>query len=270
MNTPALVLRLLAGLAFSSLAVCGQNLSDSQLAKVGFVQKLDGQVPLDVTLCDETGTAVRLGSYLGPRPVILVLAYYDCPSLCTLVLNGALESARDLKLEAGKDFEIVVVSIRPNESPALAAAKKQTYTMRYGRPGSASGWHFLTGAAPSITQVAESVGFHYEYDPGSNQFAHASGVIVLTPAGKISRYFFGIEYPPKELRLALVEASQHRIGTLAERLYLLCFHYNPATGRYGLIITRVVQAGGIGTVLMLGALMLQLNRKARRRMALPS
>lgn len=262
------MLRALAAVWLTTLAA--HALTDAELSKAGFEQKLSGQVPLDVTLRDETGADVRLGAYFGSRPVILALAYYDCPSLCTLVLNGVLESARNLKLEAGKDFEIVVVSIRPDEAPALAAAKKQTYTLRYGRPGSAKGWHFLTGGAASIAQVADAVGFHYVYDPGSNQFAHASGMVVLTPAGRISRYFLGIEYPPKEVRLALVEASQHRIGTLAERLYLLCFHYNPATGRYGLVITRAVQAGGIGTVLLLGALVLRMNRKAGRRMALPS
>lgn len=257
-------------LACLLLAAGAQSLSDAELAKVEFVQKPGAQVPLDVTLRDETGAAVRLGSCFGARPVVFALAYYDCPSLCTLVLNGILESVRNLKLEAGRDFEIVVLSIRPDEAPALAAAKKQTYTMRYGRPGGTKGWHFLTGGAEAIAQVAEAAGFRYVYDPASNQFAHASAMMVLTPTGKISRCFMGIEYPPADLRLALVAASQQRIGTVAERLYLLCFHYNPATGRYGLVITRVIQAGGIGTVLLLGVLMLRLNRKAGRRMALPS
>lgn len=249
---------------FSS-SILAQTLSDAQLAQVDFVQKLNGQVPLDVTLRDETGAEVRLASFFGTRPVILALAYYDCPSLCTLVLNGVLDSARDLRLDAGLDFEIVVVSIRPNESSALAAAKKHTYSMRYGRPGAAKGWHFLTGDEHSIRQIADAVGYHYVYDPVSRQFAHPSGMTVLTPAGKISRYFLGIEYPPKDVRLALVEASQHRIGTLADRLFLLCFHYNPATGRYGLMITRIVQAAGIGTVVALAGLMHHLNRLARRR-----
>ncbi len=240
---------------------------DKQLARVDFEQRLGSPLPLDTAWRDEAGRPVRLGSCFGTRPVILAFAYYDCPSLCTLVLNGILNSVRDLRADAGQGFDIVVLSIRPDEPASHAQAKKQTYTLRYGRPGAAKGWHFLTGDAAAIRQVTQAAGFHYLYDPASDQFAHASGILVLTPNGKAARYFMGIEYPPKDLRQALTEASQHRIGSLAQRLLLLCFHYNPLTGRYGLLITRVVQAAGIGTVLLLGGLMLRLNRQAGRRQA---
>ena len=170
--------------------------------------------------------------------MILVLAYYECPNMCTLVLNALLQSAQDLKFEVGKEYQIIVVSIDPHEEPALAAAKKQIYTQRYGRPGAANGWHFLTGDEASIRSVANSVGFRFVYDPKTRQFAHPSVITVLTPTGKVSRYFAGIEYPPKELRLALIEASNNHIGSLTEQLFLLCFHYDPASGKYGLAYQR--------------------------------
>ena len=250
-------------LLVSAVTALGQSLPDEQLARTEIEQRLGNQVPLNVTFRQESGAEVRLGSFFGERPVVLVLAYYGCPNLCTLVLNGVVESARNLRLDAGRDFEIVVVSIDPHETPALATAKKQSYTTRYGRPGGAKGWHFLTGDSAAIEQLSKSVGFHYIYDPASKQFAHASGIIVLTPGGVVSRYFLGIEYPPKDLRLALVEASSEKIGSLADRLLLLCFHYDPHTGRYSLLIARVMQFAGTGTVLGIAAMIFGLTRKRR-------
>jgi protein SCO1/2 len=232
-------------------------------------QKLGAQVPLELRFFDEFGRPVRLGKYLGPKPAILVLAYYECPNLCTVVLNGLLDTACDLRFDAGKDYQIVVVSIDPRERPALALSKKQTYVRRYGRKGGESGWHFLTGGKEAIDQLAQSVGFQFAWDESSGQFAHPSSLIVLTPEGKVSRYFPGIEYPPKEVRLALVEASNHRIGSLADRFFLLCFHYNPHTGKYGLLIWRAMQLGGCGTALVLFAgigMLLRRERKVERAM----
>src|SRR5438105_262039 len=190
---------------------------------------------------DEHGRMVELGSFLKGRPVILALAYYECPNLCTLVLNGILQTAQDLRFNAGKDYEIVVVSFDAREQPALAAAKKETYVERYGRPGTADGWHFLTGDKKSIAQLADAVGYRFAYDKATRQFAHPSTMILLTPEGTIARYFPGIEYPARDVRLALIEASQNHIGSLADRVFLLCFHYNPQTGRYGLLIARIMQ-----------------------------
>ncbi|MDQ2868687.1 MAG: SCO family protein [Verrucomicrobiota bacterium] len=254
----ALLLHILsASFAIAALADTPQQ---QIIAQAGLDQKLNAQVPLTLAFRDEHGKTVKLENYFGSKPVILVLAYYECPNMCTLVLNALLESAQDLKFDAGKEYQIVVASIDPRERPALAAAKKQIYTQRYGRPGTSSGWHFLTGDESQIVQLASSVGYRFAYDPQTRQFAHPSVITVLTPAGKISRYFAGIEYPPKELRLALMEASDNRIGSLTDRFFLLCFHYNPATGKYGLLIRRVMQFAGISTVFVLGgfiALMIQ-------------
>ncbi|MCA1658832.1 MAG: SCO family protein, partial [Verrucomicrobiaceae bacterium] len=187
-----------------------------------------------------------------------------CPNLCTLVLNGVLQTAQELKFDAGKEYEIVVVSFDARERPALAAAKKQIYIQRYGRAGAADGWHFLTGDDRAIERLASSVGYRFSYDKATSQFAHPSAIMVLTPAGKVARYFPGIEYPPREVRLALIDASQERVGSLADRVFLLCFHYNPATGKYGLLIGRVIQIGGIGTAAALAAYIVWMLRRERR------
>ena len=250
--------------ALFAVAAYSQNAQSELSAKVGIDQKLEAQAPLNLTFRNETGQPVRLGKYFGTKPVILVLAYYECPNLCTLVLNAVLTSVQDLKFTAGKDFEIVVVSFNPRETPVLAAAKKRTYTQRYGRPDGASGWHFLTGEEPAIAQLAQSVGFRYVFDPPTKQYAHPSAIMVLTPEGKISRYFAGIEYPPKELRLSLIEASNRRIGSLTDQLFLFCFHYNPLTGRYGVAIMRVFRIAGFATVFALGAFIIIHLRRERR------
>ena len=232
-------------------------------ALAGLEQKLNGQVPLDAVFRDEHGNRVPLATFFGKRPVILVLAYYECPNLCTLVLNGVLQTAQDLKFDAGKDYEIVVISFDPRERPALAAAKKQSYLQRYGRAGAMKGWHFLTGEENAIARVAESVGYHFAFDEVTRQFAHPSVITVLTPAGKVSRYFPGIEYPARDVRLALIEASADRIGSLADKIFLLCFHYNPSTGKYGLLITRVLQVGGIGSAAALAIYIVTMLRRER-------
>ncbi|HEY2101789.1 MAG TPA: SCO family protein [Chthoniobacterales bacterium] len=221
-------------------------------ARAGLEQKLNGQVPPNAQFRDEHGNSVTLRHFFGTKPIILALVYYQCPNLCTLVLNGLLQTAQELRLDAGKEYEIVVVSFDAHERPALAAAKKQTYIERYGRAGAGDGWHFLTGDEVAIAQLAESVGYRFAYDSQTRQFAHPSTIVVLTPQGKIARYFPGIEYPSHDVRLALVEASQERIGSGADRLFLLCFHYNPATGRYGLLINRVILVAGIGSAVLLG------------------
>ncbi|MGI9115436.1 MAG: SCO family protein [Chthoniobacterales bacterium] len=234
------------------LIVSAQNPQEQIAARAGLDQKLNAQVPLDAEFRDEHGNVVQLGSFFGRKPVIIALAYYECPNLCTLVLNGVLQTAQDLKFDAGKDYQIVVVSFDSRERPALAAAKKQIYLKRYGRADTANGWHFLTGDQTAIARLAESIGYRFAYDETTRQFAHPSAIMVLTPAGKVSRYFPGIEYPPREVRLALIEASVNHIGSFADQLFLLCFHYNPSTGKYGLLIARVMQFAGIGTAALLG------------------
>jgi len=242
---------------------------DAQLPRalqdVGFDQRLDQQVPLDAVFRDETGQSVSLGDYFAGKPVILVLAYYKCPMLCTQVLNGLVRALLDVPLDIGKDFNVVTVSFDPRETPELAAAKKKSYLERYGRPGAEAGWHFLTGEQESITRLAEAVGFRYRYDEKNDQFAHASGILVLTPRGRIARYFYDIRYSPRDLRLGLVEASENKIGSPADQVLLFCFHYDPAEGKYGATVMNFVRLGGAFTVLGIGGLMAVLWRHGRRK-----
>ncbi|HEY0703019.1 MAG TPA: SCO family protein [Candidatus Acidoferrales bacterium] len=233
------------------------------LKDVGIDQKLNQQVPLDLTFRDENGTSVKLGQYFGQKPVLLSLVYFNCPMLCTQVLNGMEASMKGLPMDAGNQFNVVTVSIDPSDRPVLASVKKQMYVGMYGRPGAAQGWHFLTGDAPQIKALADAVGFRYAYDADSKQFAHASAIMVLTPQGKVSKYFYGIEYAPRDLRLGLVEASAEKIGTPVDSVLLFCYHYDPATGKYGLMISRLIQAGGLVTVLAIGITMLVLFRRER-------
>jgi protein SCO1 len=238
------------------------------LQGVGIDQRLNKQVPLDLMFRDETGKSVRLGDYFGNKPIILVLVYYRCPMLCTLTLNGLERAMRVMPLDVGNQYTVVTVSFDPRETPALAIAKKQEYLAHYERPGAAAGWHFLTGEESSIRQLTEVVGFHYNYDPQSGQYAHTTGLVVLTPQGKIARYFYGVEFSPRDLRLSLVEASVNKIGSPVDEILLFCFHYDPATGKYGLAIMRVIQIAGAATVLALGSfmmLMLLRERKSRLR-----
>ena len=234
------------------------------LREVGYDQHLNEQVPPDIPFLDETGRTVRLGDYFGARPVVLALVYYDCPMLCTQVLTSLTSALGVLSLDAGKDFEIVTVSFDPREKPALAAAKKATYLERYKRPGAAAGWHFLTGDESSIKRLTSAVGFRYVWDDDLKQFAHPTGITVLTPQGRLSRYLFGVEYWPRDLRFALIDASAGKIGSAADQVLLYCYHYDPEAGRYGFAIMRVVRLAGVATVLALGALIAVLVRRDRQ------
>jgi protein SCO1/2 len=235
------------------------------LREIGFDQNLDTHVPLDTSFNDESGHAVALGDYFGTRPVVMVFAYYDCPMLCTLVINGLASALDVLSLEPGKDFEIVTVSFDPRDTPAAAAAKKAAYIARYKRPGAAASWHFLTGEQRSIDRLAHAAGFRYVWDTETKQFAHPTGIIVLTPDGRLARYLFGIEYGPRDLRYAVVEASNGKVGSAVDSLLLYCYHYDPTTGRYGVAIMRVVRIAAAGTVLALGAFIVVMVRSEKRR-----
>jgi protein SCO1 len=232
------------------------------LRNVGIDQKLNQQVPLDIPFQNENGNTVRLGDYFGQKPVILSLVYYECPMLCTTSLNGLEQSLKQLKFNLGTDFNVITVSFDPTEQPSLATAKKALYVGLYGRPGAAAGWHFLTGDEASIQRLTQAVGFRYNYDPTIKQFIHATGIIVLTPQGKVARYFYGIQYPAGNLRLALVEASHEKIGNPVDEVLLYCCEYDPMTGKYSLIISRVLKIGAAVTILSLGTLMLVMFKSA--------
>ncbi len=219
------------------------------LKQIGIDQRLQQQVPLDLAFKDETGRDVRLGEYFGKRPVILVLGYYECPMLCTTVLNGLVSALGILTFDAGREFDVVVVSINPKESPALAAQKKQSYMERYQRPQTAAGWHFLTGTEASIHHLAAAVGFRYAFDDEIQQYSHAAVIEVLTPRGVISKYFYGIEFSARDIKFGLMEASEERIGTAVDSVLLLCYHYDPTTGKYGASAIAAVRIGAVATVL---------------------
>ena len=218
------------------------------LEGVGFDQRLGEPLPLDLELRDENGRDVALQAFFGQRPVVLALVYYECPMLCTLVLNGLTGALKGVGLEPGKDFEVVVVSFDPRETPELARAKKAAYLDRYGRPETAAAWHFLTGSAPAIERLTAAAGFRYAWDEEAKQFAHPSGVLTATPDGRISRYLFGTDYAPRDLRLALVESAADRIGTLTDQVLLYCYHYDPKTGRYSAAVMNLVRGGALATV----------------------
>lgn len=234
-----------------------------QLRGVGIDQRLNQQVPLDLKFRDETGQPVTLRSYFGKKPVILSLVYYSCPMLCTMVENGLLNALRDVKFNIGEQYEVVTVSFDPSDRPEVAMAKKAIYAGLYGRPGTKRGWHFLVGEEPAIRALTQAVGFRYNYDPQTRQFAHATAIMVLTPQGKVSRYFYGIQYPARDVRLALVEASNEKIGNPVDALLLYCCQYDPATGKYGVIVSRVLKLAGFMTIVSLGTLILALSRGGR-------
>ncbi|HKW25955.1 MAG TPA: SCO family protein [Terriglobales bacterium] len=236
------------------------------LKNVRYEQKLDSQVPLSLAFRDESGKPVRLGDYFGRKPVVLILAYYRCPMLCSQVLAGATHAFRQLPFRIGQQFNVLTVSFNPEETPALAAASKQTYIASYGQPQAAEGWHFLTGQQPEITALTQAVGFHYAWDAQAQQYAHATGIVVLTPSGKVAQYFYGIDYPAQDLRLALVQSSQEKIGTFADEVLLYCCKYDPNSGRYTAIMGRVLQISGAITLLILGGvlfLLFYLDKKKR-------
>jgi protein SCO1/2 len=224
------------------------------MKEVGWEQRIGKKVPLDATFRDENGEMVKLSKYFRGKPVILSLAYYECPMLCGIALEGLAGSLKGFNLSAGSEFEIVTLSFDPREKPPLAKAKKAGYVARYGRPGANEGWHFLTGDDAEIREVTNAVGFRYQWDEKQQQFAHATGIVVLTPDGTISRYFFGIEYAPKELRLGLFEASQGKVGSVIEQLLLLCYHYDPVVGKYTTTVLAILRVAAAFTILALGML----------------
>ncbi len=234
------------------------------LSSVSFDQRLNELLPLETLFKDEEGRDVKLGEYFGVRPVVLAFAYYECPMLCTQVLNGLASSLTVLTETVGTDFDVVVVSFDPRETPTLAAGKKKSYLDRYKRPGSEHGWHFLTGEEASIRRVTDAAGFHYAWDEKTQQFAHPSGIVVTTPDGRLSRYFFGIEFAPRDVKFALIESSAGRIGNAVEKLLLYCYHYDPATGSYSFLAMRAVQIGGAVTlVALVGFVLVALSREQR-------
>lgn len=237
------------------------------LSDVGIDQKLDAQVPPDLVFHDEMGRDVRLGDYFGKRPMVLALVYFKCPALCTMVLNDLTKAMNSMKMNCGEQFDILTVSFDPNETPTLAQEKKDQYIRAYRRPHAEEGWHFLTGSQASIASLTKTVGFRYAWDPKYQQYAHASGLIILTPQGKTSRYFYGIDYAPSDLELSLAEASQGKETSVADQILLFCFHYDPSTGKYSLMVTRLIQVGGVLTMLILGSYMFWSFRRDRKRSA---
>jgi len=231
------------------------------LRNVGYDQKLGAQVPLDLPFRDDGGRPVRLGDYFGRRPVVFALAYFSCPMLCTVVMSDMAAALKVLPFRAGSDYDVVVVSFDPHDTPGLARAKKQEMVERSGHPGTAGGWHFLTGDPAAIGALTRAVGFRYYWDQETRNFAHTAGILVLTPKGRIARYFFGLEYPPRDLRLALVEASGETIGTPVDQLLLYCFHYDPVIGRYSATTLNIVRAGGALTVVGLALAVGLLKRR---------
>lgn len=235
------------------------------LRTVDLKQNLGAQVPLELKFRDESGAQVNLGNYFGRRPVILSLVYYNCQELCPLVLDGLVRSMRPLSFNMGEQFDVITVSFDPRDTPALAAAKKSDFVNQYARTGSGVGWHFLTGDEIAIQRLTEAVGFRYNYETNEDRFGHATGIILLTPGGKVSRYFYGIEFSPRDLRLGLIEASANEIGSPIDQLLLFCYHYDPASGKYNFIITSSIRVAGVATVLALGAFIFVMLRRERRR-----
>lgn len=232
------------------------------LTNVGVDQRLGAQVPLDLPFRDENGRTVTLKDYMhdGRRPAVLSLVYYSCPMLCPEVLNGMSSSLREVTLDPGKDYQIITLSFDPKDTSAMAASEKKEWVPRLGRAGADDAWHFLTGDQSSIKQLTDAVGFRYQWDPASQQFAHATALVLLTPDGKVSKYFYGVDFTPRDLRFGLVEASRDKIGSLVDPILLFCCQYNATTGRYDMIVGRVLALGGGFTLLVLGAILIFLVR----------
>jgi len=266
-SSAARILVLLALLAASAAAQMNNgvmsppaNTRPPRLENVGIEQHLDAQVPPDLTFLDDTGKSVRLGDYFGHKPLILNLVYYNCTMLCGEALAGLASAMRLVKFDVGNQFDVITVSFDPRETPEMAAAKKKDYVGRYGRAHAAEGWHFLTGQPDAINALTKVAGFQYQYDPKSNQYAHATAIMVLTPQGRISRYFYGVDFPPKDLRMGLVEASQGKIGNAVDAVLLYCYHYNPETGKYGAMVANILRLAAAATVLIMGTFLLILWR----------
>ena len=237
------------------------------LQQIGIEQKLGEQLPLDAEFKDESGQTVKLGSFFNQsRPVILAFVYYECPMLCNEVLNGLTGTLKGISMDAGKDFDVVAISFdaRENDKPDLAKNKKESYVSRYGRPGTENGWHFLTGSQASIDAATKAAGFGYKWDEKSGQFAHAGGIMMTTPEGKMSRYFYGIDYAPKDVKFGVIESAEHKVGSATDKLLLYCYHYDPATGKYGFAILSVIRLGAVLTLLGMGAMGLVFWRRNKR------
>jgi protein SCO1/2 len=240
----------------------------SQLQKVGIDQKLGSQLPLDAEFKDENGNIVKLDSYFNQKkPIVLALVYYECPMLCNEVLNGLTGSLKGISFDAGKEFDVIAISFdaRENDKAGLAKNKKESYLRRYGRAGAENGWHFLTGTQGEIDKVTQAVGFNYGFDEQTNQFAHAGGIMIATPEGKLSRYLYGIDYSPKDIKFSLMDSAENKIGTPTEQLFLYCFHYDPASGKYGLAILRVLRLMAVATITGIIAMMLVFWRRNKKK-----
>jgi protein SCO1 len=237
------------------------NVRPPGLKNVAVEQRLNEQIPPHLVFRDETGQMVRLGDYFGKRPMILNLVYYQCPMLCGEVLSGLESALRVLKFDIGKEFDVLTISFDPRETPEMASTKKAEFLKRYKRAGAEQGWHFLTGPQESIAALTKVAGFQYEFIEKTGQFAHATAILILTPGGRISQYYYGVEFAPKDLRLGLVQASDNRIGTVVDQVLLYCYHYDPATGKYSAIITRIVRLSAIATILVIGAMFVALSRR---------
>ena len=248
----------------SSVVLSAQPLTKEQVDKIGIDQRLNEQLPLDLSFYDESGHPVQLKEYFGEKPVILTLAYYECPMLCTQVINGLVRALKPLTLNPGDDFTLITVSIDPGETAIMAQEKKAQYLHYYNRSAEED-WHFLTGDQSQIEKLAEAVGFRYQYDAELDQYMHASGIIILTPTGKLARYFYGIDYTPKDIRLGLVEAADHKIGSPVDQLLLLCYQYDPMTGKYGFVIMTTLRLAGVATVAVLGSFIVVMLRRERRK-----
>jgi protein SCO1/2 len=263
--TTLILLILASTFAFSQAMTTGimsppANARPPHLQNVGIEQKLDAQVPANLAFTDDTGRPVHLGDYYGKKPLILNLVYYNCTMLCGEALAGLTGALKMVKFDIGKEFEVVTVSFNPKETPAIAAEKKKDYLQRYGRPGAADGWHFLTGPPESIDVLTKAVGFQYQYDEKLNQYAHATAIMILTPQGRISRYFYGVDFPPKDVRMGLVEASSGKIGNLTDQVLLYCYHYDPATGKYGAVVNNILRLGAAITIVLLAGFLFLLFR----------
>jgi len=237
------------------------NVRPPGLTNVGMRQNLNQPIPADLTFTDDLGRTVRLGDYFGKRPIILNLVYFTCPMLCGEVLSGLENSLRMMKFDVGKEFDVITVSFDPHDTPEAAAKKKSEFLRRYNRPGAEQGWHFLVGHQDAIDSLTRAAGFDYEYDPKTRQFAHTAAILILTPEGRVAQYYYGIEYPPKDLRLGLVEAGTGKIGNVVDALLLYCYHYDPEQGKYSATVLRVLRLAGVATMLFIGTLIFVMIRR---------
>jgi len=260
---------LLLSFAGGSISPAFGQAPDDLVKKASLTQKMNAQIPLDARFRDETGKEVRLRQYFHGKPVMINLIQYRCTMLCSEEMKALAESLRELKFSVGDQFELITVSIDARERPDLAAEYKQSYVRQYGRPGAAAGWHFLTGDDANIRRLADSIGYRFAYDAKTDQFIHPDGVIVLTPEGRVARYFFHLVYPPRDLRFALIEAAAHKIGSPLDAFALLCYHYDPVTGKYGLALMKLVRLSGVATVLILGSAVALMSLRSRNGGSVP-